>query len=137
MASSPKNRVPTVFQNRAIGGRPAQTIEFTGVLWPSIPVEEAEPMKNDRLAVHRLMLLLLISMLSANQACAMFQTANYDESKVPKFELPPVLTTADGQVIESDRDWTETRRPEIVELFRQHVPKHRTMRDSTTRRTSP
>lgn len=78
-------------------------------------------MKNERPAVHRLMPLLLISMLSASQACAMFQTANYDESKVPKFELPPVLTTADGQLIESTRGWTETRRPEIVELFRQHV----------------
>ncbi|MCH2182519.1 MAG: acetylxylan esterase [Mariniblastus sp.] len=78
-------------------------------------------MKNERPNVLLLIPLLLASIHSADPACAMFQKANYDESKVPSFELPAVLSTVAGQAITSPDEWTATRRPEIVELFRQHV----------------
>ncbi len=47
--------------------------------------------------------------------------ANYDESKVPVYQLPPLLKAADGLEIRSASDWTEQRRPEILKLFRTEV----------------
>ena len=47
--------------------------------------------------------------------------ANYDEAKVPKYELPDPLTMRDGTKVESASDWIEKRRPEMLELFREHV----------------
>ena len=46
---------------------------------------------------------------------------NYDESKVPQFELPDLMTAADGSPITVASDWTEKRRPEVLQLFRDHV----------------
>lgn len=45
--------------------------------------------------------------------------ANFDESKVPEFELPDPLVAADGTPVTRDT-WPE-RRAEILELFREHV----------------
>ena len=42
---------------------------------------------------------------------------NYDETKVPKFELPDPLVMADGTRVTTARQWVEQRRPEIVKLF--------------------
>ena len=47
--------------------------------------------------------------------------ANYDEAKVPKYELPDPLTMQDGTKVESASDWIEKRRPEVLELFGEHV----------------
>ena len=41
---------------------------------------------------------------------------NYDESKVPQFELPPVLGPATDNA-----SWESSRRPELLGLFRTHV----------------
>ena len=46
---------------------------------------------------------------------------NYDESKVPAYELPDPLVTRDGRPVADARTWREVRRPEILELFRTHV----------------
>ncbi len=46
---------------------------------------------------------------------------NYDESKVPDYELPELLELASGKTVESVSQWQEERRPEILELFREHV----------------
>ena len=46
---------------------------------------------------------------------------NYDESKVPCFDLPKVLVTEDGKSISSAQDWESIRRPEIFRLFQEHV----------------
>lgn len=43
--------------------------------------------------------------------------ANYDESKVPKFTLPDVLTCDDGTRVTSARQWEKHRRPELLKLF--------------------
>ncbi len=59
----------------------------------------------------------LAALLGAVQADA----ANYDESKVPDYTLPDPLTTADGTRVQDAETWRETRRPEILELFRTHV----------------
>ncbi len=48
-------------------------------------------------------------------------TPNYDESKVPDYDLPDPLKTADGKRVTDARTWFETRRPEILQLFEEHV----------------
>tara|TARA_B100000676_G_scaffold305524_1_gene359900 strand:+ start:8158 stop:9441 length:1284 start_codon:yes stop_codon:yes gene_type:complete len=46
---------------------------------------------------------------------------NYDESKVPEYELPEVLKLGTGGTVMSVSQWQEKRRPEVLELFRKHV----------------
>ena len=41
--------------------------------------------------------------------------ANYDEAKVPRYELPDSLTMQDGAPVKSAKDWMEKRRPEVLE----------------------
>jgi hypothetical protein len=42
---------------------------------------------------------------------------NYDESKVPQFELPNPLTSFSGRKIKNTRRWERIRRPELLEFF--------------------
>jgi hypothetical protein len=46
---------------------------------------------------------------------------NYDEAKVGDLPLPPVLTAADGSKVSTREDWEKKRRPEVLDLFRDHV----------------
>ncbi|WP_145168763.1 glucuronyl esterase domain-containing protein [Rubripirellula lacrimiformis] len=54
---------------------------------------------------------------------------NYDESKVPTFQLPDPLTMNDGRTVSDAATWTNTRRPELMDLFRHHVYGHRPTTD--------
>jgi hypothetical protein len=45
---------------------------------------------------------------------------NYDEARVPSFQLPDPLLAQDGTIVESPGAWSR-RRAEILELFREHV----------------
>ncbi len=68
----------------------------------------------------RLPLLLLLCstvMISAQNA----NEANYDEAKIGAYTLPPLLTAKDGTVIKTADQWQALRRPEVLELFREHV----------------
>lgn len=47
--------------------------------------------------------------------------ANYDEALVPSYELPDLLLGADGTRIEDAAAWEARRRPELLELFREHM----------------
>jgi hypothetical protein len=47
--------------------------------------------------------------------------ANYDESKVPEYVLPDVLTSFEGKQIETISEWKTIRRPEIVNFFAQNM----------------
>ena len=42
---------------------------------------------------------------------------NYDESNVPKYDLPPLLVTAEGKRITTPEEWRTIRRPQILALF--------------------
>ena len=44
-------------------------------------------------------------------------TTNTDESKVPEYTLPDVLTCIDGSKVTSVKEWEEVRRPELVEML--------------------
>lgn len=47
--------------------------------------------------------------------------ANYDESRVPDFDLPDPLVLMDGTRVEDAATWRSRRRPEILALFEEHV----------------
>ena len=49
------------------------------------------------------------------------QRANYDESRVPHYELPDPLTCADGTQVADAEMWVRKRRPEILHLFEQQM----------------
>jgi len=42
---------------------------------------------------------------------------NYDESKVPAYDLPPLLVTAEGKRVTGPEEWWNVRRPQILSLF--------------------
>jgi len=51
---------------------------------------------------------------------AQFET-NYEESKVPEFNLPDPLTNFAGEKITTSADWVKKRRPELFEFFENKV----------------
>lgn len=46
---------------------------------------------------------------------------NYDESKVAAYTLPDLLTTSRGQAVADKATWENTRRPEVLALFKNEV----------------
>lgn len=46
---------------------------------------------------------------------------NYDESKIPPYMLPSLLTTSDGERISDAASWKSKGRPETLEKFRKYV----------------
>jgi hypothetical protein len=42
---------------------------------------------------------------------------NYDESKIPHYDLPPLLVTAEGKKVTTPDEWVNVRRPQILSLF--------------------
>jgi hypothetical protein len=47
--------------------------------------------------------------------------ANYDESMIPEYTLPGVLTSFAGDSIRDINDWEQVRRPEILDFFTQNI----------------
>lgn len=64
---------------------------------------------------------LLILLAMTAPALAQPKGFNYDESKVPDFELPDPLVMQDGTPVTTAEQWQTKRRPEVVELFEEHV----------------
>ncbi len=54
---------------------------------------------------------------AAMNAATEDQKPNYDESKVPAYTLPDLLTTLAGNKVDNPYKWFDWRRPEILELF--------------------
>ena len=42
---------------------------------------------------------------------------NYDEALLPKYDLPPLLLTAEGKPVKTAEEWQQIRRPQIMSLF--------------------
>ncbi|MCP4641539.1 MAG: acetylxylan esterase [bacterium] len=49
---------------------------------------------------------------------------NYDEDKVPHYDLPPLLVTAEGAALTTPEAWMTVRRPQILSLFANTVYGH-------------
>jgi dienelactone hydrolase len=64
---------------------------------------------------------LLASLATAALTLAQAPEANYDEAKVGAYVLPELLTALDGSRVADRSAWEKKRRPELLELFAQHV----------------
>ncbi len=54
-------------------------------------------------------------------ALAQRENVIYQESKVPEYQLPDVLTRFNGRKVTSEKIWFKKQRPEILELFTSEV----------------
>ncbi len=69
-----------------------------------------------------IILLILTAGLAGNAAFAREPKesdidVNYDEGRLPKYHLPPLLVTAEGKRITTPEEWRNIRRPQILSLF--------------------
>lgn len=49
------------------------------------------------------------------------QLTNYDETKVPPYSLPDLLTTENGKKISTAAEWQQIRRPEILQILKKNI----------------
>jgi hypothetical protein len=56
-------------------------------------------------------------LLATNLSFAQQSEVNYDESKVPVFTLPDLLTCNDGTKVTTVKQWENQRRPELLDIF--------------------
>ncbi|MBO9620624.1 MAG: hypothetical protein J7539_16495 [Niabella sp.] len=64
---------------------------------------------------------LAISVLSSFTGNAQLPSPNYDESKVGTYTLPALLTTNGGIPVRSGKEWKQTRRKEVLQLFKDNM----------------
>lgn len=69
----------------------------------------------------RRLLLMLLFGLPGSVAAQAPNAANYDESRVPAYELPDPLVMQDGTPVTTPQQWRNARRPETLKLFEEHV----------------
>jgi hypothetical protein len=67
-----------------------------------------------------LIVFLLCFVAAMYSSMAQEERANYDESKVPEYKLPELLRMSDGTKVNTVKDWTEKRRPEVLRLFEKY-----------------
>ena len=63
------------------------------------------------------LLIIQVHLVVSQQKKELDYDINYDEDKVPVYQLPPLLESSTGNVISSSDEWYNHRRPEIVSLF--------------------
>lgn len=66
-------------------------------------------------------LILLFSFLMSGYANAQREKVNYDESKIPVYKLPDVLTRFNGRKVKSEKVWLKKQRPDILKQFTDEV----------------
>lgn len=60
---------------------------------------------------------LALALPAAGQRKEIDRNVNYNESLVPDYDLPPLLTTAEGKRITTPNEWRNVRRPQLLSLF--------------------
>jgi hypothetical protein len=66
-------------------------------------------------------LALLLAVLPMKTRAASKDQFNYDESKVPAYTLPDPLVALNGKPVATARQWSNSRRAEVLGLFEEHV----------------
>lgn len=69
----------------------------------------------------RIVVLWILLMLSSPFVLAQQFVPNYDEAKVPKYELPDPLVLNSGEAVKDASTWSSKRRPEILDQFASQV----------------
>jgi len=67
--------------------------------------------------VYLMVLLLGCTAASAREPKEYDSDVIYDESKIPHYDLPPLLVTAEGELVTTAKQWRNVRRPQILSLF--------------------
>ena len=76
------------------------------------------PTTNDKgLPVNHLSLIVSVILVLGGVALAQEFRPNYDEAKVPAYDLPDPLIMASGEKVADAAMWREKRRPEVLRLF--------------------
>ena len=63
------------------------------------------------------LVLVFCAGLSAREAKENDKDVNYDEGRVPAYDLPSALVSSSGKPIQTAGEWRAIRRPEILALF--------------------
>lgn len=75
--------------------------------------------------MYKLLMLAFSAGFSCHAAAQTYEgkylEANYDESKVPDYALPALLTSFHATKIKTIEEWERIRRPEIVDFFAQNM----------------
>lgn len=66
-------------------------------------------------------LLIIVCFFIAHPKAMAQREVNYDESKIPDYELPELLTARSDKKITDKQEWTDIRRKEILEDFEKYV----------------
>ena len=61
--------------------------------------------------------MLLVGPADASEPKEYDKDVNYDESRLPAYDLPPLLMSAEGKQITTAEEWFTIRRPQIVSPF--------------------
>lgn len=64
-----------------------------------------------------MMAVLLCSPLMGRERKEYDADVIYDEGKIPHYDLPPLLVTAEGKAVTTPEEWRNIRRPQIMALF--------------------
>ena len=77
----------------------------------------------DRKRLGTLLVIMLVSVNLYAQKTDKFmgEIVNYDETMVPKYTLPPLLQTTNGEKVKNVTAWEKKRRQEILSLFEENI----------------
>ena len=60
---------------------------------------------------------IILSDSDAREAKEYDNDVNYEETKIPHYDLPELLIGPDGKKISSTSEWEDIRRPQILSLY--------------------
>ncbi len=66
-------------------------------------------------------LILFVGLLFSALITNAQSKANYDESRIPEYQLPEALKLLNGKKVKNSKVWVKKRRPEILHLFEEKV----------------
>ena len=82
----------------------------------SLYIKTMKFLKNHTIHIITLIFILLGNS-NAREAKEYDNDVNYDETKIPHYDLPQLLIGPDGKKISSTSEWEEIRRPQILSLY--------------------